>query len=297
MMKRVFITFIFVFVGCLPLQAQKDTRGTDFWLTFARRELIRIRYPTTVIDTVNLQIRITAGNQATAGTIYFTRLNESVFFSVSPWSVFTHSLTFAQIQAVCYELPSTTAIDTSNHSVHITSDNPVSVYALNQKNAETDATNILPVTALGTDYYLFSYGNESNIDAYAVVATQNNTQVYHNGVLTATLNSGEVYYRTFFIPYAIADMTGEHITSDKPIALFNVNPNVWIPMIGYDTYPYGDNLFQQLAPIHTWGNNFFVPVSRRVRDAHCGFEKRHKYFTNRGSTNYYSIWRRRTNYA
>jgi hypothetical protein len=267
-MKRIFTTLIFVWAVCgsLSLHAQKYTHGTDFWVTFARSEIVHIIViagDTLINDTTNLQIRIAAGNQAATGSIYFTHLKDSVPFSVSPWSVFTHNLTFVQTQAACYELSrATTSI--ADYSVHITSDNLVSVYALNQYNASTDASNVLPVSVLGTDYYNISYGGYNGRDAYAILATQNNTQVYHDGVLAATLNRGEVYYSSLYISWSINDMTGAHITADKPVALFAVIPQTFIPYL--PPYMAADNLFQQLPPVSTWGNNFFVPVSRSTRD-------------------------------
>ena len=110
---------------------------------------------------------------------------------------------------------------------------------------------------LGIDYYNISYFSEW-ANAYAVVAIEDNTHVYHDGTLTATLNNaGEVYYKTTEI-----DMTGAHIASDKPVALFLVNNTTTIPV----GYAYNSSLFQQLAPVHTWGKTFFVPVSHRTKD-------------------------------
>jgi len=154
--------------------------------------------------------------------------------------------------------------------VHITSSTPVAVYALNQYPATTDATNILPASVLGNNYYLFSYmpvkvpfdedKDEERVDrfdAYGVIATQNTTRVYRNGLLSAALNRGEVYYYT-----SDTDMTGAYITSDRPTAIFCLNQNTYIP----EGYEAADHLFQQLAPVNTWGKNFFAPVSWRGRD-------------------------------
>jgi hypothetical protein len=182
-------------------------------------------------------------------------LNDSVPFSVAAWSVFTHDLTLAQKQ------PGYNTTGISNYNVHITTNNPVKTYAINQRKFSSDATYILPVTALGTDYYHFSYTWRQ--DAYAFIAIQNNTQVYYNDTLTTTLNKGEVYYY-YYNGYPTHDMTGVRIIADKPVAFFAMNPGVFIP----DT-PYIDAmdcLYEQLAPVTTWGKNFFVPVSHRGRD-------------------------------
>jgi hypothetical protein len=51
-------------------------------------------------------------------------------------------------------------------------------------------------------------------------------------------------------------MTGDHISADKPVAFFVMCKSAFIPQCIYGA----DYLFQQLAPVQTWGKNFFVPV-------------------------------------
>jgi hypothetical protein len=84
---------------------------------------------------------------------------------------------------------------TSNKSLRIQSTAPVSVYALNYSENTTDATHVLPVNNLGTDYYHFSYFQRlSYPDGYTVVATEDGTSVYDNGTLRAgPLSAGQVY--------------------------------------------------------------------------------------------------------
>ena len=260
-MKYRYITFSIVLflLNVFSLRAQVDTRGTDFWLTFGNS------YSLSAFS-VNLQIRIVGGAQAAQGTIHFTGLSgasASVPFSVDVGQVYTYRLNNAE-KGASYNM--TMSSVANNRSVRITTDAPVTVYALNQSSSVTDATNILPVPVLGTDYYQISYtpafySSPGTVfvgsDAYAVIATQNNTRLYHENTLVATLNMGQVYYRT-----SPVDMTGAHITADKPVALFAMNMGAEIP----NGFRYIDNLFQQLAPVHTWGKNFFVPVSIMGKD-------------------------------
>ena len=233
--------------------AQLDTRGTDFWITFGKNFNLSF-------SAANLQVRIVAGEKATTGTIHFTNLSgpaASVPFSVGAGQAYNYRLNDAEKGAV-YNLAMTSVAN--NLSMRITTDVPVTVYALNQNPATTDATNILPVQVLGTEHYQISYPSlvgYGDQDAYAVVATEDNTQVHHNNTLVATLNTGQVYYRT-----SLTDMTGAHITANKPVAFFAMNSGVYIPR----NTPFADNLFQQLAPVHTWGKNFFVPVTIMEKD-------------------------------
>jgi len=221
----------------------QSTAGTEFWLTFGKTEY-------SAPANTSVQIRIVGGSAATNGTIYFTDLPTSVDFYIPPHQVFTHELTPAQREKV---YNSTTGI--TNYSIHITTTGePVTVYAWYGIGAfgSSEATYVLPVTALGTEYYQISYTEMPNYqDTYTVVATQSNTEVFHNGASVGTLNIGQVYCQTS------ADMTGAHITSDKPVAFFACHKCTLIPNSSWAP----SCLMEQLPPVHTWGRTFFVPVS------------------------------------
>ncbi|MCL2400828.1 MAG: IgGFc-binding protein [Defluviitaleaceae bacterium] len=204
---------------------------------------------------VDLQIRIVGGNVPATGTIHFTQLGTSIPFSVPANGVFTHVLNDAQKIAVYNNTAGIT-----NRSVRITTSTPVMVFALNQAGATTDATNVLPITALGTEYYMIS-GRPSNtathMDAYGVVATEDNTRLYVEGTFVGTLNAGQTYY---YMTSTNIDITGTHITSDKPVAFFSLRQG---SNMGGST---NDHFFQQLAPVHTWGRTFFAPVGYMGRN-------------------------------
>ena len=252
-MKRAFFITITALLFIISTRAQ-TTSGTEFWLTFG------VNGERVEVDSVDLFIRIVGGEHPTTGTIYFTNLGSSVNFNITAQEVYTIALNNDQKTAVL-----NLTLGTTNHSVYINSNEAVTVYAMNQGFRSTDATNVLPATILGTDYYDISYYT-SYLDAYAVVATENNTQVYHDGELAATLNIGQVYYRPSDTDapegYKYPDYTGVHITANNPVALFALNQGVQIPQ-GSD---FVDCLMQQLAPVETWGKNFFVPVSHRTKD-------------------------------
>jgi len=149
----------------------------------------------------------------------------------------------------------------SNRSMIITSDTLISVYVINFSTDSSDATNILPKTTLGSEYYQISYPphtthiTQTMHDAYIVVATKNNTNLYHNGLLETTLNMGEVYYRS-----SETDMTGARITANNPVAFFAVNQRALVPA-GMSMSGPGSCLIQQLSPVNTWDKTFFVPVT------------------------------------
>jgi len=239
-MKRVLYLMVIVTLSAFSMRAQ-DTGETDFWLTFGAN------YTNT---NPNLQIRIISGG-ATTGTIYFTNLGTSINFEIAARQVYTYTLSSIERQAAL-----NTITGTNNRSIRITSKDPITVYAMNQALRSTDATNVLPVIDLGKEYYHISY-TPTIFDAYAAVATEDNTRLYHNGVHMTTLNSGQVYYKT-----SATDMTGVHITASNPVAFFALNQSTKIPA-GYD---FTDCLMQQLSPVESWGKDYFVPVSHHTRD-------------------------------
>ena len=247
-MKRalyILLIIIFFLPGVSSVRAQ-TAAGKDFWLTFGKN-LNRA-----AVD-VDLQIRIVGGDLRTKGSIYFTELDTAVAFTIMPQTIYTYHLNETERQAVY-----NTTMGTSTLSIHIDTDNPVTVYALNQALATADVTHIFPETALGADYYQISYASDGiRLDAYAVIATQDSTVVRRGGTVDATLNRGQVYYGT-----SSSDMTGIHVTTNHPVAFFALHQGALIP----GGVQYADCLMQQLAPVGAWGKIFFAPVSHLVRD-------------------------------
>ena len=246
MIRKIFYLAIASFFSASSINAQ--TLERDFWVTFGQ-------YYNYSSSSVDLQIRIVSGKNPTTGTIHFTNLGIPVPFSIGAYEVFTYPLDNSQKEAVY-----NTTTGKSNRTVHINSSDPIKVYALNQHTGGTDATNIFPIEVLDNNYYQISHQPYSGSypDAYAVVAVHNNTQLFHNGAPAMALEAGEVYYRR-----SSTDMTGAHITANNPVAFFAVAAGVQIPHSGVCCV---DPLMQQLAPVKTWGKDFFVPVSHLTKD-------------------------------
>lgn len=238
------IVFFAIFLQVSSSIQAQTTEGTEFWLTFGKS--------TENYSSLNFQIRIVCGNQSTNGTLHFTHLGTSVNFNIGAQQVYTYSLTETQRASV---LNLTTGI--SDNSLRITTEYPVKICAIHQGFLSTDATFLLPTISLGSDYHQISYFPGPRADAYAVVATQNNTKVSHEGNLEATLNAGQVYYRTYY-----TDMTGSYITADHPVAFFAVHQGTRIP----ENSQASDCLMEQLAPVKAYGFNYFVPVSHCSKD-------------------------------
>jgi hypothetical protein len=259
--KLIFLLAILILPG-IDGQAQ-TTQGTDFWVSFGKNR-------NKTAAEVNLQIRVVA-TKATKVTYTFTSNGATVTKDIAAGEVNTFVLTDAQ-KALVYQATSpTVGALISKLSLYIQSTEPVSVYALNQVQYWTDATNLLPVNTLGTDYYHISYvpsnttGSAGDVtvgayfDGYTIVAIEDGTNIYLNGSTTpknaTPLTKGQVYS---VYEYG-KDMTGYHITSNNPIALFSTNVCARVP----SDKNASDLLYQQMVPVCAWGKNHFVPATIR----------------------------------
>lgn len=170
--------------------------------------------------------------------------------------------------------------------IHITAQKNVAVYAHIYAASVSGATLLLPVSALGKNYYSINYKQESNSDtdnprpysAFMVVATEDNTVVEvvpaadlldgirAGQVLTLSLKKGEVYQGL-----SVNDLTNTIIRTNsnngdcKRIAVFSGSTKIGIGcrQAGFTS----DNLFQQVYPTASWGKHYItVPLKNRNYD-------------------------------
>ena len=182
-MKYVFVSFITILTllcSISSLQAQASTSGKDFWFSFGNNS-------DQAYSNISLQFRIVT-TKNTEATITFTETGEVIPLSLSANTVYTHDLTLAQKQAVYSDITGKTS-----KSIHIQTDENVSVYAVNTMRLITDVTIILPIGALGNSYYHLSYtpAVPALPDGYTIVAVENNTIIYEDGVHKTELNKGK----------------------------------------------------------------------------------------------------------
>ena len=231
-------------------QGAPTTQGKEFWVSFGFST-----YPPAT-NFVAYQIRIVA-TKTTDVTLFFTSNSSSRTFTVDAGQTYTYTFTTAEKVAA-----TNTATGKTIRSLHITSDEDVSVYAVNTTSNYPDATNVLPVNNYGTSYFALSYRSRmvQMGDSYLAIATEDNTEISVNGSVVETLNRGEVY--TYAAGANNVDLTGRNITSNRPFAFFTIAEAVTIPL-GKEG---GDYIFQQLTPVHSWGNTFFVPVTNATRN-------------------------------
>ena len=159
-----------------------------------------------------------------------------------------------------------------NRAVHITSDADINVFAINYSKETTDGSLILPVTAIGYDYWSLTYqpiaGSRSEVGVVAhedntiVTITPSAATVSGNPAGTpfnVTLNRGDVYQAA-----STGDLSGTRVTSvnGHKIAVFSGASCVNIP-VGFTAC---DHLFEQMFPNNTLRRNYIaIPYKTRTK--------------------------------
>lgn len=246
---------LFAMTGMVPASTvvPKDSRGTDYWLTFPGNYFGG--------DAISLFV---SGDTATNGTVAIPGLGFSSPFSVTPGAVTTVSLpTDAGIQ---------TTDTVESKGIHVTAGAEVSVYGLDRIQYTTDAYLGLPVDTLGQEYIVLGYQNSNVVNGtqFALVAAANATTVTITpSVTTGThpvgvsyqvaLNQGQTY-QLRNTDSAPADLSGTIVVSDKPVAVFGSHQCANIPP-GQVACDY---VVEQMFPVSSWGKSFVtMPLATR----------------------------------
>lgn len=160
------------------------------------------------------------------------------------------------------------------YGLHITATEDISVYVILSSLHSMDASNILPLTALGSEYYTQDYWSKVKSDfndavgLTTILGTEDNTEVeiipngdtydgHQSGQLyTITLNKGQTYY---MVTKKGDRLAGTHIRAKqgRKIAVYCGVPITNIPT----GIAARDCLFEQPMPIEYWGTQFIVTRS------------------------------------
>ena len=260
---------------CTPLLAQ-TTEGRDFWVTFLRADADNPEDLTLTFSTKQ-DCQVTLENK-------YTEFAETV--AVNAGILYTYTLN----KKDCYTSNSETVSQTA---VHITSTADISVFAGNYRTKSFDAANILPASALRSEYIAQAFPASDHDDKnqgthFGIVAIEDNTVVkyvpttgtygyqrYLSGyfgyeefsgyqlgdTLTSdTLKAGEVWYVwSGETEGEASDLTGSYIKAmnNKPVAVFLGDPHTNIPSKVRDR----DHIFEQAMPTLYWGTSFVVTGS------------------------------------
>lgn len=278
---RLILIFVLFITGRIAAQSTtnacvKSTEGTDFWFGFmeSRHHQIDHYLELTLTSTHACQFSIYFGNSTSPYTT--GSLQPNVPYQWRPtWSI---------VEPIGSEV-------IEKKAIHIVSDNPMNVFALNWSPNSADAAVIFPVDALGNEYYAMCYEPHINENAngtpnsgknseFLVVASVDNTKITivpsmvtdqlkpANVPFTVTLNKGELYQVQSKNHENLAgqgDLTGSHITSDHPVAFYSGSWSTSIPADA--NVSAWDHLYEQIPPVRSWGRKFVtVPLQGRSED-------------------------------
>nr|MBA2702657.1 PKD domain-containing protein [Blastocatellia bacterium] len=250
-----------VTAGGTPPSGSLSNRGTNFWLMFPQAYsdgfglAIQKLFITSTVDT--------SGNVSIPGAGF----NFTQNFTVP-------ANTVATVQMPSVQVAESNIIQAKG--IHITAQQSVTVYGLNQRANSSDGLLALPVNSLGTDHFILTYSNMNFAPSseLGVVATENGTTVTITPSVTTgarlggvpynlTLNQGQTYLLQNTIPDTTGDLTGSRVTSDKPIAVFGGHVAA---TINAEAACCADHLVEQLPPTKAWGKRFAtVPLATRTK--------------------------------
>ena len=277
-------------------QVAGSSKGKDFWLTFMPNVHRGVgATPGTQEEaerkTDSLYIFI-ASEIPTKGSIVYRDINRREFtrsFTINnPNEIYTFSVLWEN-----FELQ---GFNTSNQLLanggqtekiaaqyfHITSEQDITVYALNQAWTTSDAFLVLPRPALERDYMIMSYPTDNVLDdrrgglsagttpsQCAIIAVEDNTRItidpsaplLLSGLNPSpiVLNKGDVYLIQALPSLSKDyDLTGTSINSSKPIAVFAGHQRARIPWEASDQLNSRDCLVEQMVPTANFGKSAFL---------------------------------------
>ena len=159
------------------------------------------------------------------------------------------------------------------YGLHITATEEISVYVILASPYSMDASNILPITAIQSEYYTQDHkpmadGHANVVTMATILATEDGTQVdiipngntydgHQSGTLyTVDLVKGQTYY---LMSQVGQQLSGTHIQArnGKKIAVYNGVPLINLP----NDIDARDCLFEQAMPVEYWGTQFIATRS------------------------------------
>ena len=273
----------------LPSWGQASTQGKEFWVSstivcspggssnkatpyiaISAEKACQVHIEGGVGNSINITQAVAAGSWNEFGNGNTSQLNPNAGMIKVPMDATKwYPTTMSDADNV-----RSLAGNKNQYGLHITSTENISVYVILSSLNSMDASNILPLSALGSEYYTQDYwpivhANFSQlVTMTTILATENNTTVeitpsgdtYDNHLsgqmYSVTLNKGETYY---LMSKTSQQLTGTHILAknNKKIAIYCGVPLTDIPA----NVSARDCLFEQPMPVEYWGTQFIVTRS------------------------------------
>ena len=270
-MRKIVILLLISMACCLPLRAQNSTQGKEFWFTFMQNG-----YKNNGAGWVSNRVMVSS-KKACTGTISKNNVVEFDF------SVEANGIAIIDIpEDFAYNENNEETPD--NKSLVLEASDTVSVYICNIANYSFDASFVLPVESLGSEYIIQagtqSYGSafgDQQTSCFAIVAVEDHTEVditpsmatmYSEAWVTrtVTLSKGQTYFVRSRFEGENRDLSGSKVVAHggKKIAVFNGNTLTCIPSNLNNGL---DHIFEQALPVSSWGRQFAITSSKsRYRD-------------------------------
>jgi IgGFc binding protein len=242
----------------------RDSRGKEFWIAFPANE-----HGTNALQTDSLYFFV-ATERPTRITIFNLRERTSREIVIrNTEELITIGYSFAGNETSTNEIP-------GKEVFRITSDEEISVYAMNFADRSTDAFLAFPKEVLGTDYRIFSCQNNApRPSQFILVSPENDTEVIitpsaptrRNGFVQqrVLLQQGETYLVQASLRDTF-DLTGTRVQSNKPIAVYAGHQRAFLPFavaMPTDVPRTQDYLMEQMLPTSVWRNTcFIVPLAQ-----------------------------------
>ena len=244
-----FSLYLFLFLISTTQLIAQSNEGTEFWFGFMEQ----------VEFDNNTKVAMITSKEGTGGTISIPGQNWSETFTVAPNDVTVITLPdFAESKG-------SEAIN--NNAIRVLTDKASSVYIHQYRSRRSEATIILPTTALGNSYYAMTYTgifeqNRHYPAEFLIIATEDDTELTirlsdeskmgkpAGTTFQVTLDLGETYQVQ--AAFSTSDLTGSFISSDKDFNLIAGNTWTKVPA----SCGYRDNLLEQMYPVSTWGKLF-----------------------------------------
>ena len=278
--KSLLLVAILVFTT-LPAWSQASTQGKEFWvsssivcspsngkgidpyLAVSAEKACTVTITGGVGNVINITKQVDAGS--------WTEFNNSNGLTADKW----YPINTKEPATVC-----NLAGQKNMYGLHITATENISVYVILRGESSMDASNILPLTALGSEYYVQDFKPEAHNDkswstnegnmvtVTTILGTEDGTLVditpegttfdgnVSGTTYTISLNQGQTYY---LISQKEKQLAGTHIVAqnNRKIAIYTGSPLTRLP----NGVSARDALFEQPMPVEYWGTQFIVTRS------------------------------------
>lgn len=252
--------FIFLMLFISSGASGQSTTGTDFWISFMQH----------VDQGDNTMVVMITSTVYTTGTVSMPRSTFSQDFEVFPNVV--------QLITVPSSAETRGSEQINDNALHVSSQNPISVYIHQYHGFRSEATIVLPTPALSNQYYVMSYTgidafNASGESEFIIVGIEDETTIdftvsdhTQRGMepgesKTITINRGQTYQVR--ARNSTDDLSGTFISGDKTFNVFSGASWSGVPRF-CGTF---DNLLEQMNPVDTWGSRYVtIPTQDNTRD-------------------------------